>query len=256
MYKYLVGIAFVIFLVLLYFHFASPAWIKCYWISQSNFIEAGKNVYVSPLIPKKLIPVIQKKLKEATIRVKSFWGNKEAEPIIVFCANQNEFTYYGSQKNDVPALTHMTAMGAFIVVQLDGISVDILAHELTHAELLARLGWFVKSNEIPTWFDEGLALQLDFRYPFNTFERPSLQDYEDECRKYTVNLPITEYKTAQKFYGQGVSTHINYLFAGKEIRKWMHYHQEQKGLLWLISQLKKGKKFEIVYYANDKKTKN
>ncbi len=246
MYKYLIGSSFVIFLITLYFYWGSPAWIKCYWIGQSNFICVEKKVYISPNIPKKIAPNIQQKIKEANQRIKDFWGTKNAQPILIFCANEQEFVYYGSEKNNVPALTHMTALGSFIVVQLDGISVDILAHELNHAELLKRLGWFIKSSEIPTWFDEGLALQLDYRYPFSAYTPPSVEDYEQECKKYTINYSIKTRNTPQKFYEKN-SSHVNYLFAGNEIRHWLYKNQEQKGLLNFIEKLKKGKKFKDAY---------
>ncbi|TAE74259.1 MAG: hypothetical protein EAZ85_05015 [Bacteroidetes bacterium] len=247
--KYLIGISLVIFLVILYFYWVSPAWIKCYWIKQSNFIHIEEKTYISPFIPKKLVPIIQQKIKEANQRLINFWGNKNAKPILIFCANEQEFIYFGSPKNNIPALTHMTAIGAFIVIQLDGISVDILAHELNHAELLERLGWFIKSREIPTWFDEGLALQLDYRYPFSTFEEkpPSVEDYQQECKKYTITYSIKTKNTPQKFYEQGSFTHINYLFAGSEIRNWLYKNKERKGLLNFIEKLKKGQKFEKAY---------
>jgi len=55
-------------------------------------------------------------------------------------------------------------VNSYIVVSPEYLNVDILAHELTHAEVHARVftGRLWDWLSIPTWFDEGIALQNDY----------------------------------------------------------------------------------------------
>ena len=50
----------------------------------------------------------------------------------------------------------------YISVSDEYLNIDIIAHELTHAELHTRLNMKALKS-IPTWFDEGLATQNDYR---------------------------------------------------------------------------------------------
>lgn len=40
---------------------------------------------------------------------------------------------------------------------------DVVAHELMHAEIADRVGVWGRQSQLPVWFDEGLAMQVDFR---------------------------------------------------------------------------------------------
>ena len=51
---------------------------------------------------------------------------------------------------------------SYISISTEYLNVDVLAHELTHAELKERLS-DKALRKIPTWFDEGIALQNDYR---------------------------------------------------------------------------------------------
>lgn len=235
-----------------YVWIAGPSWIKCYWVKYSNFqkIKHNENIYISPTITPKMIHILEERLKKAKERVKNFWGTRQANPFIIFCATESEFQYFGMKKFEVPALTHMTAWGSFIVVKPDGMTVDIIAHELMHAEILTRLGWYIKSREIPAWFDEGLALQVDYRYPFPSKNPASLEDYEQEFYKYRHILPknpLQKLQSIQDFYQKMTNTHVAYLISGREIKRWLSKHNDKKYLIDFLNSLKNGKKFSEAY---------
>jgi hypothetical protein len=50
-----------------------------------------------------------------------------------------------------------------VVLNLAHFSIDVTAHELLHAEVAQRLGFWTRTVELPVWFDEGVAVQLDWR---------------------------------------------------------------------------------------------
>ncbi|MCC1482229.1 hypothetical protein [Roseibaca sp. Y0-43] len=62
----------------------------------------------------------------------------------------------------------MAYLNLFVFVYPDGATATILAHEMAHGELHARLGTARRlvSQPVPTWFDEGLAVLVsqDSRY--------------------------------------------------------------------------------------------
>ncbi len=41
--------------------------------------------------------------------------------------------------------------------------INILSHEISHTVLYRKIGWYRLHFKIPTWFDEGLAMQVDDR---------------------------------------------------------------------------------------------
>ena len=54
-----------------------------------------------------------------------------------------------------------------VVLDLAHFSIDVTAHELVHAELAQRLGFWTRTVKLPVWFDEGIAVQLDRRADFD-----------------------------------------------------------------------------------------
>lgn len=52
---------------------------------------------------------------------------------------------------------------AVVLLGPEGLNLDVAAHEWSHAELSERVGVLVRSWRMPTWFDEGLAMQVDLR---------------------------------------------------------------------------------------------
>ncbi|WP_332368176.1 hypothetical protein [Spirosoma telluris] len=45
---------------------------------------------------------------------------------------------------------------SYLILGPDGNNTDVIAHELCHDELFARLGWWRVKRQIPQWFNEGL----------------------------------------------------------------------------------------------------
>ena len=57
----------------------------------------------------------------------------------------------------------MIGSRACVMVGPKGQNIDVVAHELMHGELHHRAGYLRRFFQVPTWFDEGVAMQVDYR---------------------------------------------------------------------------------------------
>ncbi|MEO1653716.1 MAG: hypothetical protein AAFU64_09235, partial [Bacteroidota bacterium] len=196
-----------------------------------------------------LYPTILQRNEEAQLRVVDFWGEMKSKPSIIFCSTDAEFESYGKNFGS-PAMINLTPFGSYIIVKPDGVNIDVLSHEMCHAEFTERLGWSIKKKEIPAWFDEGLALMLDYRYP-----RPGLgntyTNYLMEWQSYPLAIrrefSIDQLKDIDDFFGQELKkTHLAYLYSGLQVSAWMD-KVGKEGLYLLIEEIKQGQAFQEVY---------
>ena len=115
---------------------------------------------------------------------------------------------------------------------------DIIAHEMSHAELYERLGFFKMIFVIPRWFDEGLAMQNDYR---NYYSEDTLKARSDNYR----NLP--DIKQFNRGGGFNEGTHeqvmMNYMMANHVTKEWYTRQKLDK----LIKDINSGKSFEEAY---------
>ena len=96
-------------------------------------------------------------------------------------------------------------------------------------------------NSIPTWFDEGLALQNDYR------EQYSLDAWKDQTENGKNVIAVEDMDTPSEFYsGTKEDRRFRYLNAKHEVSEWMNNHK-QNGLLELIDKLNNGSDFNSAY---------
>jgi len=87
----------------------------------------------------------------------------------------------------------------------------VLAHELMHAELAERVGYWRRMTQMPTWFDEGVAMQVDFRPRYDLLK--SVTARTGEVRKLA---------TAGAFFGGNDGERVrNYAAAKYEVAHWL-----------------------------------
>lgn len=222
---------------------------RCHWVAYTGFREAKPRLYLSPQIPNTLDPQIVMMMELAEERVRNFWGVQQSKPFVIFCANESEFARY-SRRQNVPAVVHLTIFGAYVILKPDGGNIDVMSHEIGHAELLARLGWEIKTRQVPAWFDEGLALMLDYRYPqaspdyhYQRWRERVWQNFKPE----QTFVPLDSLRNIQHFFGKGqFHTYRAYLSAGREVGRWLDLVGKE-GLFTLINRLKAGENFMHAY---------
>jgi hypothetical protein len=108
-------------------------------------------------------------LQAARTRIQTTFGPPRSNPIVVFFDRPTAF--WPLQPNDYGS-TFFVLGKTCLLIGAKGQTPDIVAHELMHAEINDRIGG--RRQELPVWFDEGLAMQVDFRpqYDLRLEDRP------------------------------------------------------------------------------------
>jgi hypothetical protein len=102
--------------------------------------------------------------RQAKARISKTFGSPRAKPIVVFLKNRPAFfpflfNEYGS--------TQSVGTRACVMIGPKGTNINVVTHELMHAELFERVGMWRRLTMIPAWFDEGVAMQMDFRSEYD-----------------------------------------------------------------------------------------
>jgi hypothetical protein len=232
--------AFLIFLITIpvaaFAHFIFfPQQTRSILIDYSSFKKEG-SLYFNANTPQNKSDTIQSLIQSASGRVADFWAQKTCTPKYIYCEAEADFKKFGSPY-PLPALTHVK-FDTYIVISNEGADLDIIAHEIAHAEFYNRIGFYNWTFKIPTWFDEGLAMQNDYR---NYNSEDTLKLKTDNFK----NLPdVKQLKTGKQFHeGNNEQIKLNYMAAKHEVKNW--YSKEK--LEQLIKDLISGKSFEEAF---------
>jgi hypothetical protein len=205
-------------------------------IDYSDFKKDGR-LYFAANTPKNKVDTLKALVELASVRVAQFWGRKNCNPKYIYCESDNDFKRFGSPYK-VPALTHVKSC-SYIVISNQGIDLDIIAHEISHAEFYERIGFYNWSFKIPRWFDEGLAMQNDNR---SFFSEDTLKIKSDNYN----NMPdVKKLKTGRQFNEQGSPEQImlNFMTAKHEVKNWYTKNK----LLRFIKDINSGKTFAAAF---------
>jgi hypothetical protein len=106
-----------------------------------------------------------------------------------------------------------------IIVGKKGARPPVMAHELVHAELARRTESWLRMFLFPAWFDEGLAMQLDRRRPY---DRRALINNIALMRKGRLRKPdLKALAWSVNFFTGGRQERFHYGFARCVVRKWL-----------------------------------
>jgi len=204
-------------------------------IDFSGYTREGR-LYYHPETPREKIDSLHALIALGSVRVEALYGKKTCNPKFIYCEREEDFLKY-SMNATVPALAHLK-LGSYIVLGKEGIDLDIVAHEISHAELYERLGFF-KRMAVPAWFDEGLAMQVDLRSYY------SEENLKIKTQNFQ-NLPDVKMMNDLRRFQSGSREDImiHYMAAKYEVGKW--YTQEK--LLQLIRDIQEGISFSEAYH--------
>ncbi|MBT33101.1 MAG: hypothetical protein CMO01_25865 [Thalassobius sp.] len=185
--------------------------IRCIMVSYSGtgLREVDNGIYVDPEMDDIEVQLLLLNIEQSRDRVSLFFDSITASPTIIAGPSKDIMKKYGANLRS-PGMNHITFLGTYIVLGPGGLNRDVISHELVHSELVSRVGWVNRETKIPTWFDEGLALMLDYRYANsdamwmmltsngkNAPELPELANMHDFMR-YTEKSPFFSYVTSMR----------------------------------------------------------
>ena len=179
-------------------------------------------------------------IEQAKGRVRAFFGELrfQDETVFIICDDEKLTRKLGEDHGT--ATCYIPFRKHWICISDEYLDLDILAHEITHAELHTRLS-MKAYQRMPTWFDEGLATQNDYRENYS----------EEQWIAQTGNgkniVAPEDMDTPAEFYaGKAEDRRFRYLNAKHELAVWMAAHGQQ-GLLELLEKLNHGADFYTAY---------
>lgn len=233
------------------YFFLYPQVLQCQIIGLSNFEKVSDYIYSSPSLEKNQRKNILGVIKKAEMRVDSFWLGKQAKPKLIICETPQEYQKY-CQSTEGAGCSLGTPWGqSYVILNAQGLNVDVISHEMSHVELLDRLGWWKTTMDIPQWFNEGAALMLDRRFVNNHDSLDRYFGYMDEWLYQTGGgqniLELENIASVKGFFSGGSKeVMLAYMTSGLEVSYWLAYCG-QAGLVKLVSEMKSGKSFEESY---------
>jgi hypothetical protein len=223
-----------------------PSMVRCMTVSWRDFDVAQKKVFVSPDTPPEVRNLLKQLIARSEARVAALWGDFKSEPVIIYCHNETYFEQFGAGS---PGVAYLTPIGPYVVIGPRGMRTDVISHELCHAELFSRIGWYNSEFHKPAWFDEGLAMQLDYRYARRGRSRyfGFMVDWERRIGKGGKAYDLDSLKGREAFTsGDFRQTELAYVTAGMEVSRWLEAVGEE-GLLRFAERLMEGGSFSQVY---------
>jgi hypothetical protein len=103
------------------------------------------------------------------------------------------------------------------------------------------------SREVPQWFNEGVALMVDYRYPGNGLDNTYqnyLRKWQQSSLEGQIAVSLQELESVESFYrGDAFWINLAYLRSGLEVSGWLE-KVKQPGLLQFTQALQHEISFE------------
>lgn len=206
---------------------------------RSAFTEIDEHVYINKDYAGDRQELMEM-IGQAKDRVNNFFGGLSFQDNTIFIIYDDENLRRKIGEDHAAIIFSFPSEIRYICVSDEYLELDILAHEITHAELHARLSTEAQKT-IPTWFDEGLAMQNDYR------ERYSEAQWTQQTNNGENAVALEDMDTPSDFYaGEAEDRRFRYLNAKHELDVWMTAHG-QHGLLELLDRLNGGADFTTAY---------
>jgi hypothetical protein len=211
-----------------------PQLVRCLRIGQSTDFRAvvmsnqSAPVYVSHTATARQQAQLRTHIATAYDRISRFWGSRQGQAVLIYCPEQADYEQYCAGGEGAGCSVGTPWGGSYLILGPDGNNADVIAHELCHDELFSRLGWWRVKRQIPQWFNEGLALMVDYR-----FSSPAIWEYPDStlalAPRYDA-IPVaprsmrklTELETTRDFFGGDYAdVMLAYQTAADEVARWL-----------------------------------
>lgn len=175
-------------------------------VSSTSFEQASPGVWVDPAMPRSRRHEALELLAQARLRVERLFGSRVGAPTIILGDDPHALGWFTS---NAWGTTHYFPGRPSVVIGPNGLNLDVMSHELVHAELFARLGYVRMNFSMPTWLDEGIAMQLD--------ERPEYGEAIWRTFNAQALDPVRQVTSARSFFNARAVEH--YVQARHEVAR-------------------------------------
>ena len=209
--------------------------------NRASFEKISDNVYVNRNYAGSR-DEITRLIDKAKSRVADFYGSLTCQDhtVIIICDDEKLLAKLGGDHDTRHFSTLFPVKRSYVSVSTEYLTVDVLAHELSHAELYERLSGKA-FRRVPTWFNEGIALQNDYREQYG----PEAWAEQTDNGKNTV--AHEDMDTAAEFYsGTKEDRRFRYLNAKHDVAEWLEKRGLQ-GFMKLIDRMNGGENFSAAY---------
>ena len=177
-------------------------------------------------------------IDSANERNEAFFGELQGETVIIITDDKEKLNKLGNSGSTAFTTTYVVN-GAhnFTVVSGEKAELDILAHELSHAEIHSRIykGKWSSKDILPVWFDEGLAMQNDYRDKYSESEFKKIDNVRDIT---TVN--------DEEFFDSNKDIRVeNYILAKHTVSCWIDAKGKEE-VSKLLDAINKGENWNLI----------
>ncbi len=218
------------------------AYSHVFWLSTieySDFNEVSGNIYIDPKLEKDDYGNILDLLDKSKERIRIKYGAFTAMPVIVITETKKNAKKYGL--GNFPGKAFAAPWNEYVVINNQAIDADLLAHELMHAQMREVLGYWAYQTKIPTWFDEGVAMQVDYRGRYKVDYKLFSKQEIDRVKK--LGSPATFWTSSKE---QDIE---NYRAAKAAVQQTLTIYPPKK-LYTMLSKVRQGAEFSNVFSLN------
>jgi hypothetical protein len=205
-------------------------------IPPGDLVRVGDDLWVESAMNSVELGRVEDDLVRARARVAGIFGEVRAHPTVIVVRDVAGIDRYCA--NDTGA-AYNSPFGSFVVLGPHGYaSVDVIAHELVHAEHAQRAGYLRYTLATPMWFIEGLAMQVDTR---SRYDDRAWSETTDDGR----NAPALESLETARGFGGGNAV-ARYATARRKVARWLA-EAGPRGLHTLLEASLSSGSFESLY---------
>ncbi|GAB2566425.1 hypothetical protein [Spirosoma areae] len=211
-----------------------PHLIRCIRVAYSTdfqLLTGTKTIYCSHTATAQQQKQLRQHVLTAQNRIQRFWSDSHGQAVLIYCPKQADYEQYCAGGEGAGCSIGTPWGTSYLVLGPDGNNADVIAHELCHDELFTRLGWWRVKRQIPQWFNEGLALMVDYRFSSPAvWEQPDSSKHHDSLFSEGSRIPLsrlpmlklTDLETTRDFFG-GDYTHtmLAYQTSAGEVARWL-----------------------------------
>jgi hypothetical protein len=216
------------------FAYSHVLWLTA--IDDSDFIKLSENIFIDPALEKLEREQVLSAISEGKERISKTFGSYTAFPMIVITGTTKNAKRYGL--GAFPAKAFAAPWNQYVVLNYQNENIDLIAHELMHAQLREIVGYWIYQTGIPTWFDEGVAMQVDFRARYE-IDIPSFPQ-EEIVRVKKLTSPA-------KFWTDSKEKDINNYLAAKAAVHQVLTKASDKSLYSMLLKVNQGYSFHEVF---------